>query len=496
MNIKKFLFRAGVIGLALLTAPACENSDFLEVKPQGVINANNYFATSDHAIWATNAVYNQLRSWNLTSFPWLSMTDMVSDDATKGSFPADAQKLTTFDDFTFDSRFPEEIQLTWQGHYQGVFRANIAIEGIPKVPVMEESLRQRLLGESKFLRAHFYFNLARWFGDVPLILVPLTQNEFYTQSRTPVAQVYAQIIKDLTDAIPALPEKSKYDPADLGRVTKGAARGLLAKVYLTTKDYPNAEKYALEVINSKEYALLADYAKIFLPEGENSSESVWEVQATALEDSYGGATPWNMVQGVRGTPNLGWGFNLPSDDLVKSYERGDPRRDATILEVGEALPDGSDLVQDNKEMEGERYNQKAWTPSHALLQDNGPSNLRMLRYADVLLLAAEALNENGKAQDALTYLNQVRKRARGTRNVLPDITITNKDQLREAIWRERRSELAMEQHRWFDLLRTGRAAATMKALGKNFVVGKHELFPIPQTEIALSGGNLIQNPGY
>jgi len=480
----------------LILAPACENSDFLEVKPQGVINANNFFQTGDHAVWSTNAVYNQLRTWDLTSFPWLALTDIISDDATKGSFPADAQRLSAYDDFTYDSRFPDEVRLSWRGHYQGIFRANVAIEGIPKVPKMDETLRSRLIGESKFLRAHFYFNLVRWFGDVPLILSPLTQDQFYTQTRTPAAKVYEQIIKDLTDAIAALPEKSKYAPADLGRVTKGAARGALAKVYLTQRDFANAEKFSLEVINSGEYALLADFAKIFLPEGENSSESVWEVQATALPDSYAGSTPWNMVQGVRGTPNLGWGFNLPSDDLVRSFERGDPRREATVLEVGEVLPDGSAIVEDNKEMEGERYNQKAWTPQHALLQDNGPSNLRMLRYADILLIASEALNENGKTQDALRYLNQVRARARGARNVLPNVTLTDKTQLREAIWRERRSELAMEQQRWFDLLRTGRAAATMKAHGKNFVTGKHELFPIPSTEIALSGGAMVQNPGY
>lgn len=483
--------------MVMLLTTACDNASFLEVKPQGVINANNYFQTSQHAIWATNAVYNSMRDWNMTSFPWLAMTDIVSDDAVKGSFPADAQRLTAFDDFSWDPGFPEDIRNSWRGNYQGIFRANVAIDGIPKVPTMDETLRKRLIGEAKFLRAHFYFNLVRWFGDLPLITRPLTQDEFYTQKRTAVAEVYKLITSDLTEAIASLPEKSAYAPEDLGRATKGAARGLLAKVYLTIKDYPNAEKYALEVINSNQYALLADYSKIFLPEGENSSESVFEVQATALEASYAGATPWNMVQGVRGTPNLGWGFNLPSDDLVKGFEFGDPRRDATVLNVGEALPDGSSVVEDNLQMENERYNQKAWTPAHALLQDNGPSNIRILRYADVLLIAAEALNENGKAQQALTHLNAVRARARGSRrNVLPDITITDKDALRLRIWQERRSELAMEQQRWFDLLRTGQAEARMKAIGKNFIKGKHELFPIPQTEIDLGGGNLVQNPGY
>lgn len=199
---------------------------------------------------------------------------------------------------------------------------------------------------------------------------------------------------------------------------------------------------------------------------------------------------------MRGTPNLGWGFNRPSDDLVASYERSDPRRDATILYVGEVLPDGSDIVQDNPNMINERYNQKAWVPEHPGNLGNGPGNIRVLRYADVLLMAAEALNENGKSAQALPYLNEVRARARGNRNVLPDITTTDQNELREIIWRERRSELAMEQHRWFDLLRQDRADEVMKALGKDFVEGKHELLPIPATEIDLSGGLIQQNPGY
>ena len=495
---KQYLLR--IIASAILVIAlgnSCQNGNFLDVKPQGVINANNYFQTEQHAIWSVNAVYNSMRDWNLTSFPWLAMTDIVSDDATKGSFPADAQRLSAFDEFSWDPGYPEDIRNSWRGHYQGVFRANVAIDGIPRIPKMDETLRKRTIAEAKFLRAHFYFNLVRWFGDLPIITRPLTQEEFYVQTRQPASEVYKLIISDLLEAIANLPEKSEYAATDMGRVTKGAARGLLAKAYLTQKDYPNAEKYALEVINSKQYALLTDYTKIFLPESENSSESVFEVQATALEASYAGATPWNMVQGVRGTPNLGWGFNMPSDDLLKAYEFGDPRKDATVLFVGEALPDGSGVVQDNPAIDNERYNQKAWTPSHPLLQDNGPSNIRMLRYSDVLLIAAEAMNENNKAQLALTYLNAVRARARGARrNILPDVTVTDKDALRLRIWQERRVELAMEQQRWFDLLRTGQAEAKMKALGKNFVKNKHEFFPMPQTEVDLSGGNIKQNLGY
>jgi hypothetical protein len=299
----------------------------------------------------------------------------------------------------------------------------------------------------------------------------------------------------------ALPEKSGYAAADLGRASKGAAKGLLAKLYMLRKDYPKAELYCQEIIGSTQYSLQPKYSDNFLPVGENGRESVFEFNAAALDPIDGvtgpGATPYNMIQGVRGIPNLGWGFNRPSDNLVSSFENGDPRREATVIYVGEVLPDGSTQVQDNPEIIGERYNQKAWVPAHSGLQDNGPGNIRVLRYSDILLLAAEALNENGKPAEALVYLNQVRKRARGTNNfILPDVTTTTQSELREKIYKERRVELALEQHRWFDLLRWGRAGSVMQALGKTFVGGKHELMPIPQTEIDLTSEKIKQNPMY
>lgn len=345
------------------------------------------------------------------------------------------------------------------------------------------------------MRAYFYFKLVRWFGDVPLILEPLEPAE-YQQARSPAGEVHAQIEQDLMDAINSLPPRAQYASADLGRVSQGTAEGLLAKVYLTQGDFAAAETHALGVINSGEYSLLERYADNFLPVGENSIESLFEVQATALETG-GAGSQYNEVQGVRGTPNLGWGFNRPSDDLILAYEPGDPRREATILYPGEVLPDGSARVEDNPNIVNERFNQKAWVPAHSGGNGNGPGNIRILRYADVLLIAAEALNENGQAAQALTYLNAVRERARqGLNGILPDITETDQAALREIIWHERRVELAMEQQRWFDLQRQGRAGDVLRALDKAFVDNKHELLPIPQTEIDLSGGQLLQNQGY
>lgn len=496
--MKKNISKISLV-VAVFLISSC-SKDFLEVKPQGKQTAANFFQTQDHAIAATNAIYGILRNWEVTVFAYIGCTDIISDDADKGSEPNDALFLSEIDNFTFDAGniAPKTV---WTGYYKGIFRANVAIERIPNVK-MDETIKKRLIAESKFLRAHFYFNLVRWFGDLPLITKQLTQDDF-KQSRAKAADVYALIISDLKEGIENLPEKSKYAADDLGRATKGAARGLLAKVYLTMKDYTNAEKYALEVINSNEYSLLADYGKIFTREGENSSESLFEVQSTAKEDrvtfeaDYDGGSQYNEVQGVRGTPNLGWGFNRPSDSFIAEFEAGDPRREATILYEGEVLPDGSAIVEKNPNVFNARYNQKAWIPTHAGFNYNGPGNIRILRYADVLLIAAEAMNENGKSAEALTHLNAIRKRARGKlTTVLPDVTETNKDKLKAAIWHERRVELGLEQHRWFDLIRTGQTEAAMKKHGKNFVKNKNELLPIPQTEIDLSSGTLVQNQGY
>jgi hypothetical protein len=497
MNTHHPFHKKGIACLAVIFLLASCQKDFLERKPKGQLTFDTYFETADHAVWATNAVYQNFRTWEMCAFPWIGITDIISDDADKGSTPNDALYVLELDDFTFDAT-NQAFGQAWKGCYHTIFRANLAIENIPAID-MDANLRNRLVGECKFLRAYAYFRLVQWFGNVPLITHPLTDEEYFSQERKPVAAVYQLIEQDLSDAIDVLPEKSKYKPGDLGRATKGAARGILAKLYMLTKDFPKAEIKCLEIITSGEYSLLAKYSDNFMPDGENAAESIFEVGAVAVQAAVAGpgATPYNMIQGVRGVPNLGWGFNRPSDDLVAAYEPGDPRRQATIIYVGEVLPDGNTIVEDNPEILNERYNQKAWVPAHAGLQDNGPGNIRILRYADVLLLAAEALNENNKPAEALIYLNMVRKRARGSNNfILPDVTTTVQSELREKIYKERRVELAMEQHRWFDLLRWGIAAQRMQAAGKNFVAGKHELLPVPQAEIDLSGGRLQQNPNY
>ncbi|MBK8700057.1 MAG: RagB/SusD family nutrient uptake outer membrane protein [Saprospiraceae bacterium] len=475
---------------------AC-SQDFLDRKPKGQLTYDTFFENEDHAVQSVNAIYNIFRSWDFTGLPYLGATDIISDDADKGSTPNDAQYLADVDDFQSDATNSMYSSM-WKGHYQAIFRANLAIENVPGID-MDEGLKTRLIGEAKFLRGFCYFRLAQWFGEIPLISTILEENAYFTQERKPLSEVYAFIEKDLMDAIAALPEKSKYRGEDLGRVTKGAARGILAKVYMARHEYAKAVLECENIIQSNEYGLIPSYADIFTGKGEQNVESIFEISAVALQGAVAGpgASPYNMVQGVRGIPNLGWGFNRPSDNLVASYEPGDPRRQATVIYVGEVLPDGSTKVEDNPDILNERYNQKAWVPKHAGLQDNGPGNLRLLRYADILLLAAEAHNETGNASAAVSLVNIVRKRARGTNNfILPDIAVADQNTLRDKIRKERRVELAMEQHRWFDLLRWGMAGEVMRTHGKNFIDGKHELFPLPQTEIDLADGVLIQNRSW
>ena len=279
---------------------------------------------------------------------------------------------------------------------------------------------------------------------------------------------------------------------------KGAAKGMLAKVYMYQNNWVQVLRLTDEIIASGEYGLYNDYASLFTLDGENSNESVFEVQAATLPQG-GGGSQYSEVQSPRAPiPTGGWGFNSPSENLNSAYEPGDPRREATIIYAGENLGDGTSIptIVDNP-----RYNQKAYVRATDPRSPNGMGdagkNIRILRYADVLLMNAEAANQQGQLAKALANLRLIRTRARGTNTaILPDVTTTDPVALRQAIWRERRIELAMEHDRFWDIVRQGRAGTILRAIGKNFVDNKNEVFPIPQNRIDVSGGLITQNPGY
>ncbi len=480
---------------SLLLMTGCE--DFLQKDPQGEMTQEAFPVTASDALLATNAVYVSVRNWAYHSGGYPIM-DIMSDDAHKGSNPNDQlPTIGPYESFAHTTT-QDGLDRWWSALYEGIKRANVVIEKVPSI-AMNQDLRDRYVAEASFLRGLYYFDLVRAFGGVPKVTSTTPDTKV---PRSTAEEIYSLIISDLELAALDLPDRSAYGPDDAGRATKGAAKSLLARVYLFMGDFENAEKYSLEVILSDEYDLEAVYADANGKNGEHGVESVFEIGAMEVEGS--GGNQYANTQGVRGSPNRGWGFNRPSLDLRNSFEEGDPRLDATIIDLGETLDgililgDGTtpDEVRDENDvlLEVECYNQKVWYPGSSTITQWG-HNRRLIRYADVLLMAAEALNENDNPDDALLYLNEVRKRARqGNDAILPDITVTEKSALREIILKERRHELALEGHRFWDLVRTGRAAAVLGPMG--FEAGKHELFPIPQNEIDISQRSLEQNPEW
>lgn len=479
---------------SLLFATGCE--DFLQKDPQGELTQEAFPETETDALLATNAVYVSVRNWAYHSGGYPIM-DIMSDDAHKGSNPND--QLPTIGPYeTFSHTTTQDgLDRWWSALYEGIKRANVVLEKVPGID-MDVDLRNRYLAEASFLRGLYYFDLVRAFGGVPKITTTTPETKV---ARSTDNEIYELVISDLEFAAQHLPEKSFYGPEDAGRATRGAAKALLARVYLFLGNFEEVESYALEVIISDEYDLEPVFADANGVYGEHGVESVFEIGAMEVEGA--GGNQYANTQGVRGSPNRGWGFNRPSLDLRNSFEPGDPRLDATIIDLGETLDgiliigDGTtpDEVLDNGTVvEVECYNQKVWYPGASTITQWG-HNRRLIRYADVLLMAAEALNENDNPDDALLYLNEVRARAReGNTSILPDITVTDKSELRNIILEERRHELALEGHRFWDLVRTGRASTVLGPMG--FETGKHELFPIPQNEIDISQGSLQQNPNW
>jgi starch-binding outer membrane protein, SusD/RagB family len=490
-NIFKYFWAA----ILLITAFFAGCEDFLDKNPQGQLTQATFPVSESDAVLATNACYATLRNnaYHCGLFP---LTDIMSDDARKGSNPGDAASgVNPYDNFTFTTT-AEYLGPWWATLYEGIKRTNVVLEKVPAID-MDENLKNVCLGEASFLRGLFYFDLVRAWGGVPVVT---TTTPELTMERASKETVFALIESDLLFAAQNLPEKSEVKEAELGRATKGAAKSLLAKMYLFRGDFVNAEKYSLEVIESLEYGLEPVFTDANGVNGEHGIESVFEIGALGVESEAG--DQYANVQGVRGTPNRGWGFNRPSIDLRNSFEPNDPRIKGTIIDLGDVI-DGVTIMGDSQTpdetkdesgnlIETECYNRKVWTPGNTVPTQFG-HNRRLIRYAEVLLMAAECLNENNKPDQALIYLNDVRERAReGNAAILPDITTLDKTELRQLIYNERRHELALEGHRFWDLVRTGKANEVLSGLG--FKAGKNELFPVPQTEIDLSQGKLVQNP--
>jgi len=363
---------------------------------------------------------------------------------------------------------------------------------------ISDNVKNRVLGEAYFLRAHYYFILVRFFGDVPLTLKPVEPGDDLRPFRTPKADVYKQIISDLNQAITLLPPKEQYSGNDVGRASKGSAAGMLAKVYLTLGDWQKVVDLCDQVKNLG-YSLNANYGDNFNSSTENSKESLFEIQyvgdaGMGFWDNENQASWLSTFTGPRGSDLVagGWGWNQPTQEFINSYETGDLRKDVTVFYDGCPKFDGKDY---KKPWSMTGFNlRKFLVPLSAVPSyDNSPLNFPVLRYADVLLMKAEALNELGRTTEAAAPLNEVRARAG-----LGNVTGLAKDAFRAKVLNERRIELAFEGQRWFDLIRINNGQYGidfLKSIGKSNMSSKFLLFPVPQKERD-ANPNLTQNTGY
>ncbi|MBC6369171.1 RagB/SusD family nutrient uptake outer membrane protein [Algoriphagus sp. AK58] len=487
MKNYKIIFAAGA--LALMTATGC-SSDFLDLAPISQQNSNNFYKTPEDMKNALTAVYGSLQ-YGGQYYSSMHIIGELRSDNTEITNPAAGADQQAVDDFT-NVPVTSISSNTWNAHYQGIQAANILIDKIQPIQ-MDAALKARYIGEAKFLRAMMYFNLVRIYGDVPLVTVVINNpQEGYAFGRESADKVYEQIIADLVDAEGALP--FSYTGADIGRATKGAAMSLLGKVYLTRRQWTLAAEKLKQVIDAASqtrYQLRPTYASIFGPANENNTESIFEVQFKGGSNGEGSPFSNQFAPIGSGTAVVAvgnpLGQNIPTDEMYQSYETGDLRRDVSMA---------TSYVLSGRETKHNYILKYRSTPAANLDAD---VNWIVLRYADVLLMYAEALNEVGYVANgpAFEFLNQIRTRAGlpalSSTNANPSLRITNQTEFRLAVEKERRSELAFEGHRWFDLVRTGRAIEVLASKGMQ---AHQALFPIPQSQIDINPGVMTQNPGY
>jgi len=504
----RFIHKSLVVVVLFLAITSCKK-DFLETVPYGKLSVDNFYKTDADAQNAIIAAYDILQWVNARDWQsvWLAKT-LPSDETTcGGSSSGDQPNLVEMDRLNYSAGNPV-IKDVYTGQYFGIYRCNMVINKVEPT----NDFRKKIIAEAKCLRAYYYSELVMMFGKVPLNLTELAPSE-YSQPRAEVAAIYAQIEKDLNEAIADLPLRSEYAAADKFRVSKGTAQALLGKVLLYEKKWKESSDAFEAVINSNQFVLSSDFSTLFKKSQEFGDESLLEVSFTGVKGYDWGTFQWagnrNMENNITwqlcgprgdyfvpGNSGMvgGWGFVYPTASMYNAFEANDTRRSATVWSVADLQALGGNWTGDpvNPPFDFVGY----FRVKYGTFADetNGPvgelnygTNLRLIRYADVLLMASEAYYRQGNESKALSELNKVRSRAG-----LTNVTASGQG-LFDAIVKEREVELAFEGVRFFDLVRWGLAS---QVLGSKFVVGKHELFPIPLDEMTNNSKIGEQNPGY
>ncbi|WP_138483855.1 RagB/SusD family nutrient uptake outer membrane protein [Dyadobacter bucti] len=530
--MKKYNFLSLLVAGMLLQG--C--SDFLDKEPLGRETDTNYFSDSTNTLLAINAAYDVasydegndgLGNYLPHNYEWM-FGDVLSDDAEKGSTASDFIDIQHLKEWrALPVNGP--VSGVWGNLWIGVYRSNWVLKNIETAPI-SETLKSRIKGEAHFLRAYYYFYLVRLFGGMPLFSEPVKTSEYAATTRSTLAETYAFIEADLQQAITLLPEKNQYAAPDLGRATKGAARGYLARAIMYQLGMDNTNNHTWQqvydlteaITQSGQYGLTANYAAIFDEISENNTESLFEIQAKESGQTWGPiktGTTNNVIQNNRAT--WGWGFNNPTTDLADEFEANDPRKAMTIYGNGYILFGVRQTVNFPDENMTGYLNRKTAIVQPAQASASG-QNIRKMRYAEILLMKAEAAARSGNEAEARTALNMVRQRAKrstlpkgskeGTATydptnipatALPDVSATvTGTALVQAILHERRVELGMEHLRFWDQVRNGTYMNSLSGEIKTRAqqhsvagsVNPVPVLPIPLNEVQTWG--LQQNPGY
>ncbi len=498
-HIKSLTMKRIIVLSMILLAGAC--SDFLDEDLQGIYTSSTFYKTDDHAMLALTAAYQPMSFTNIRNPLWV-FGDVASDDAIKGGFAGDQSEIEFIEQFTYtrDNGFLQHI---WQRYYEGISRANDVIHRLG--PDVSDEVRELVAAEAKFLRAYYYFHLVNIFGEIPLKTEPAYAASDLHVPVSSVDNIYAQIETDLQQAAEVL---SEIGSTQAGRATEGAALGLLAKAYLFQENYAASLSAINDLDATGNYTLMDVYSHNFMACKQNNAESIFEIQHLSGQDPFMGNS---LNQWFAPQHENGYFFNAPREEFMDAFEHNengiyDPRLDYSIGREGGTWINGEEF-------------DPAWSRTGFLVKKHvqpldeipvgtkadSDLNYVFMRYAEILLIKAEALNESGQPAEALIPLNKVRTRAResflhdetldgfGTvpEGLLPGITTTDQAELRNIIRRERRVELGFEFHRFFDMMRYGQSYAEERLSHTNFVYGEHRYFPIPQSEVDIN--NQINN---